>query len=558
MSSISLYQKKARGQNSGWGAWQQIGGVDYVSSGNAAYVVYSANVSLDGGSTLQSVSVATNFVCRTGAHYSTLRCFVFNFDPTGSQTIPYTYAAGYAEVTQYVPNYGVYQVFTISGLNITTNKIYLWFEDVNNSAYMDDLYSYNTGNGYTGTPAIQGTFSLPTMSLGISPSAVTTGNGVTITVEGGSGYNMTATFKYGSTVLTSGSFTSGAATVLCSPEWFYTAGITSARSMNVTVEVTGAGNTLTGSFTLNAGSSMTPSIGTVSKIVVQPPGSGAAQYYPDTFIANISSAKIRMGTVQAYYGATIGSVKVSYNGITVTASVSGQYYEATTAAPLTENTTFTMTVTDSRGLSSSYTTSASVVSYSPPTITLNEIFRCNANGVSTSGGAYYRIRATGNIYTGLSGNAVTEIKCKRVNISTYHTLTNGVLSSALDGGLQLNSGYTIEIVVKDKVSGEVKRTVTLSGARRDFVLTRDAQGTHLGIGITPGQQNDSNVIYPNGTYLEMPDGAAIIAGTAFAVLAGFSLPANPVSGQFFLHINTTNRTATLKRYTGSAWENYTI
>ena len=127
MGNISLYQKRAR-NSSGWGNWGTISGADYASTANAAYVVYSAAMNLGTSSALTSLSVSTNFVCRTSgvSHAAVVACYLYDFDPTGGTTPPANYL-GVSQATISVPYYGVHQTFNFSGLNITSNKTLYFF-----------------------------------------------------------------------------------------------------------------------------------------------------------------------------------------------------------------------------------------------------------------------------------------------------------------------------------------------------------------------------------------------------------------------------------------------
>lgn len=540
MGTITLYQKRAK-ISSGWGGWNTISGSDYVSTANNAHVVYSAVVNMGTSSSLDSVTVGTNFVCRSSgaSHGAVVGCLLYDFDPTGGSTFPAGYL-GFSQAQITVPYYGVFQTFSFGDLNITSNKtLYFWFLDANESPYPDDLYSTATGNGYTGTPAVIGNFTAGIQNLTISPSNVNTGSSVTISVSNAAG-TLTATIKYGSTTLATKSFTGGSTSIPCPASWFETAGVTDLTEITLSVSVTGGAKTLTGNFTLTAGADMSPVINSVSTELVQ--GSTASAF--SDYIANISRAKLKI-SVSAKAGATIRSVTVNHNGTSLNAVLNNNsgLYEATTIAPLTGDTDFPVTVVDSRDMTCSSTFRLSDVrAYQLPSLTVDAAYRCNSAGAETNGGTHYRIKAKANIFTELTGNVLTEFVCRLKGTGNSYNLTSGVLSGALDGSLQPKSSYKIEIVVSDSISS-ITREIPLAGMLRNVVITRSDDGTYVGIGKTPERSS-------GGSSVELPTEGAVVVGDAVfshnkivlsAEMYGTEEPdiaiSNPVEGQIYFQIS---------------------
>ena len=540
MGSLTLYKKKARGQSSGWGGWGTISGADYISSGNSAHVVYSANLNL-GGQALSACTVKTNFVANSSSHAATLKCYLYTSDPTsGSPSAP---PAGYAAVVSAsvtVPYYGLYQTFSFTGLNITSGtKLYFWFVDENSSSTVDYLYSSATGNGYTANPTASGTFTALPLSLSISPDSVATGSDVTLNVANGAGISLTATISYSGTTLKTETFTGGSCTITCLKAWFDTANVTLLDSITLTVTVTGGGSTLTGYFTLTAGEDMRPVVGTPTVTLVQ---ASSASDFPSTYIANISKAKVE-AAVTLPTDAVIDSVVLSFTGgsnVTMTLNSGTGKYEATTAGPLTGDTTFLVTAADKRGLSGSNTASVTgVMPYTPPSVVYDEeyTYRCDALGAKTAGGAYYRVKVAAVYDTGLSGNAVTKLNVKLKNDSSTTNLTSGVQSSAIGGSLDAKTAYIIVVTVKDKISGDITRELKLPGMQRNLVIKRSADGTYVGVGMAPAHSS-------GGSTIELPSGGKIyIGGTELVIpdLTPYALAAN-VAAKSFTLVGTTDNT----------------
>lgn len=402
------------------------------------------------------------------------------------------------------------------------------------------------------------TFTLDTalvMTLSISPATVTAGNNVGLTVANGSGTALTAIFKYGSITLATQSFSTGALNCNCPPAWFDTAGVTALSSMTVSVTITGGPNEMTGSFTLQAGSSMKPVMGAAAAVPVQSENTAA---FPDTYIANYSRAKVSVA-VSAPTNAAITKVVLSYPGGTgVTAaynSASGKY-EATTEAPLMADTVLTMTATDQRGLQSSTSvTVTGVVAYTPPSVAIDTAYRCDANGYRNSGGAYYRIKVTATWYTALEGNSLKKLTAGVKN-GTGSTIASGTVCT-LAGLSDPKKSYTIVVIVQDQISDEVRKEITLEGMLRNLVITRSDEGTHLGIGTTPeGTEEKSTVELPNG-------GKYLTGGHPVQSLMQ---PIDSTDGSSFeknlLNINTTQRDTLVHRTAffhkdaaGTGWSN---
>lgn len=542
MASLTLYQKKARGQSSGWGSWGTVSGVDYCSLSNRAYVVYSASLDLSGSSSLTGCQVSTNFVCRSSSasHQATVHCYVYTSDPTSSSptSVPSGYIA-HAQYTITVPYYGVYQTFYFTGLNVTNgSRLYFFFTNDNSSAYADDIYNYATGNGYTGTPTCSGSFSAAKLSLSLSASSVSTGNNQVATIGNGSGRSVTVRVYYGNTQLYAASTSTGSLTIQVTKSWFTTAGLTSVTSMSVSVRID-EDSSLYESFTVTAGADMTPTVTNITTAIVQT--GNAATYFPDTYLANISKCKVS-ATVTSRSNATISTVKLTYPGgatVTLTYNSSTGKYEGTTAA-LTASVSFTVTATDSRSLTGSGTSSeVTVVQYSKPAINISSArtYRCNSAGTQESGGAYWRAQATATYYTSLSGNSLLQFNV-RIKGGTAVNLSSGVQTSAQGGSLNRTTNYTLVFTIQDKVSDAITKEFTLESVTRNVVMRRNSTGTSVGVGITPQRASGSAVELPQaGDYLINGIPAQAFYTPYSSALDGSSF------GKDFLNVNRDNSRA---------------
>ena len=112
-------------------------------------------------------------------------------------------------------------------------------------------------------------------------------------------------------------------------------------------------------------------------------GSGIARY-----IQGVSRAAVSFdGTkVTTQYGATVAGYRLSCRGSVVTSSP----YRSPV---LSEETTLTLSVVDSRGFNASESIQITPLPYAPPSLQGVEVFRCDANGDAAGDGRYASVTA---------------------------------------------------------------------------------------------------------------------------------------------------------------------
>lgn len=531
MGTLSLQYKKAR-TSSGWGGWTTVSGSDISDAAVGYHVVYRAALSLTGGQHMTGATVTTNFVSRGATSSRTITCYLYTFDPTSYSSPP----SGYLASATYYGSFGTYGVniqFNFTGLDISSGStIYFWF---NNQVSGASDYQWHEGtNEYTATPYASGTFTAAALSLSLSSSNVTTGGNQIVTIGNGSGRQCTIRVYYGSTQLYAASTSTGSLTIPVTKSWFTTAGLTTVTSFSVSVRID-EDSSLYQSFTVTAGSDMTPTVTNITTQIVQ--SGNAATYFPSTYLANISKCKIS-ATVTSRSNASISSVRLTYSGgatVTLTYNSSTGKYEGTTAA-LTTSVSFTVTATDSRGLTGSGTSSqVTVVQYSKPAINISTAYtyRCNSSGTQESGGAYWRAMATATYYTSLSGNSLLQFKVT-INTGTTVNLTSGVQTAVQGGSLNRTTNYTLTFTIQDKVSDPITKTFVLESITRNVVIKRNGTGTSVGVGTTPTRTA--------GSAVELPLGGDFLMGgiPAQALEVPYSSATDGSSfGKDFLNINQT-------------------
>lgn len=381
-------------------------------------------------------------------------------------------------------------------------------------------------------------------TLTVSPTSAATGSNVSITIGNGSGVSITARIKYGSTQLWSGTATTGSFSVAVNKSWFTTAGVTTAKSMALTVTID-QNTTLSASLTVTAGSNMNPTVGTLS---FSPVNSGrVATNFPNSYIAGYSKVKVS-AAVTSGSNASISSVVLSFPGgtnVTMSYNSTSQKYEGTTAAVINGNTTFTVTAKDGRTLSGSKQgTLNGVVAYVKPSVspTAANCYRCNSSGTKQDGGSYVSAKATATWYSSLSGNALTSFlfyvkEDRTAGYSDSRNLTSGQQSQALQMHVPGANDYvTLVFSIQDKVSDAVTTEFRLPAAPKNVYVRRSSTGTYVGVGMAPQRTSGKSDI-------ELPsDGEVRVGGFLMQSLSHFNSSAANGSqfGKDFLAVNLDN------------------
>ena len=273
------------------------------------------------------------------------------------------------------------------------------------------------------------------------------------------------------------------ATFDCPRTWFDDAGLTTASSMTVTVIVTDAMlRRTTATFEVRSGSDTAPTI-SASATPVQPsswPATLASRYvqgYTRVKIAATVTPRTSAAiTSVSLSSPQIGSLQMSYNSST------GKY-EVTTQAPLTADTSYTITATDQRGMS---TTTASatitVLPYANPAITIQSYRRCRQDGTADDTGAYCQMTV---LYV---FSALSNLNSKDTVVSVSGTGAPSPISRTLPAYTSTQTylfaadpehSYVITVTATDLLNTET-RSVDLStaGVIMDFL----AGGKGIGLG----------------------------------------------------------------------------
>lgn len=148
-------------------------------------------------------------------------------------------------------------------------------------------------------------------------------------------------------------------------------------------------------------------------------------------------------------GATISKCEVvfenvTYSGTTVTTDYIQGY----------GNITYTVRVTDSRGVSISQTNTISVLAYSPPTISTFSAFRCVSGGVAQDDGTRLNVSRNWQITPLNNKNTnVWELEYRRSDAETWTNVANG-------NGYSVTTSYITSAVFDPDYAYELRVTLT--------------------------------------------------------------------------------------------------
>lgn len=217
----------------GWRPWSEGLFEDFfnvLKSNNSEYCgCYRFSVSQN-GAVVTAVGLAVTFGVEAAGSVS---CKIFDADPTYNSVLPIS------TKTYSVNSAGAY-TFSFSGLSIDTGELYFLFEPNADSVSV-------TVSDASATI----TYTLPTLTVGVTPSALGIGEDVLLNFGNRLDQRLTVKFKYSATVLSERTFNANSALVTCPASWFETAGVTG-NSMRVDIAVTDElGRSASANFTLS-------------------------------------------------------------------------------------------------------------------------------------------------------------------------------------------------------------------------------------------------------------------------------------------------------------------
>lgn len=349
-------------------------------------------------------------------------------------------------------------------ITINTNGSYSWDRTEEGGDAGSELYAF--GGDFEMSP--KATPSSPTISA--ASSSVTLGSSVNITTANGTSGAMTATIgNHTETIMTVGNGTNAWSPTLATWGTYVTgsSAVATLRWNNVSTTITVA---------MPENSSTKPTISSIDTTAVNP--------LNGLYVQSRSKVTVNV-TASGKYGATITAYSITVNGVTYTAN------GATSGVLNTSGTnTISVTVTDSRGFTSTSSTTITVQAYTAPTITSVNIFRSTSAKAADPSGTYI----TYNFYTTVasvsSNNAKKYGLQYRTQGSSSWTSTEGTLSAYTStqtliahgsGNISTTTVYEARAYVKDSFQTVYSTIFTIPTA--SVIMDFNTAGTGGGIGM---------------------------------------------------------------------------
>ena len=480
--------------------------------------------------------------------------------------------------------YGNYTSYYITGSLFNAMAAYI--AAGNNSFTIYNPYATASSQGYSynylqwSSVVITVTYEEAVSQPTVSSSSVNLGSAVTInTNRQTSSLTHTLLYSFGNE---SGTIATGVgASYSWTPPLTLANQIINATSGVCTIScVTFSGNTVTGTrtctLTLNVPSSVVPSI---SSVTIEDTNTTVASRI-EAYVKSLSTLAVEI-TAAGVYGSTISSYRTSLDGNTYTSAS----FTASKRLSAAGSMTMTVTVTDSRGRTATYSTTFTVLDYAVPSITAFSAERCNSDGSAAQlDGTKVRYSFTGKVTAlnnknGLScvvyyklKSATAWTQAESMAITSYNlSATNKLLSQTFDA---LYS-YDIKVRLTDYFY-YVEQSVSIGtkGVILDFL----SDGTGVGIGKVAETSGYIECGWPLklSTALAVAYGGtgATSAAAAIANLGGVKKTGDTMTGNlsiqgtyypslYLLPTNSgqTNRTVFEGSYVGAssfaAWEDST-
>ncbi len=307
--------------------------------------------------------------------------------------------------------------------------------------------------------------------------------------------------------------------------------------------------TMVTSVTTKNGSTVIGNIYTNKSTVYVPTGNPTFAYYytnngmpsnTTEFFKSLSKVKINVSKPVATYGAKIKTYKIQCG--TYSSSTSTLLTGYLTTA---ETIKASVTVTDTRGRSTTKSWTITVRDYTYPKINAVNIYRSNANGtVNSSSGVHITTKVQYSGSTGITYNKVTGGTGTNALTCTYtiktstgtgivsnRTVSNNTLS-VYSTNININTIYNVTVKVIDSFGKYVTRTYTVPSVVRSINISGD--GKHIAMGGMVQTNKSETVQIYGSTYMS---GNASISGNT-SVSGSLTVKGKNVHSKANLEIQT--------------------
>lgn len=245
-----------------------------------------------------------------------------------------------------------------------------------------------------------------------------------------------------------------------------------------------SGGTLLGTTYIGTLNILVPSniVPTISSISCSDPEGYATKY--GGYVQNKSKVKVT-AAVSGSYSSTISTIKITVNGHEYSSN------GCITDVLITAGTnTISVTATDSRGRTTTKTTTINVLVYTSPIITELLAFRCTSNGTASEDGAYMKVvyKALISALNNKNGKTFT-LQYKKQSDSSYSTHTTYTDAYTWEGyaiiAADINEAYHVLLIAKDNFATTTNQAdIATAYTLMDF--------NKSGHGIAFGKVSESN------------------------------------------------------------------
>lgn len=353
----------------------------------------------------------------------------------------------------------------------------------------------NGGASYTPTATItlhaQWTALASTIAT-ISSSVATQGNLALTVTRMSSAYYHKATFKIGSTTMATSDAFATSLSYTIPRSWFTSYPNDTSKTVTVSVQTyttsactTTVGSPATSSFTMTADAGMKPAP-TSGWASFNPYNTGTAAASISGFVKGYSKAQVTFNSAKISMTDAVGATIASYSVTCLGATDNTSPYQ--TPVLNATSVSATATVIDSRGRSTSWGYTLTVMDYAKPSISGITVFRCNSGGTADTDGMYISVKATASYSlldgaTGTAQNSCTlqaQIAPSGGSYGAATTLTSGTASVLGGGALSPDTSYTVKIIATDALSNSATYYYTVPTRKWAMKFRSSGNGVAFG------------------------------------------------------------------------------
>ena len=186
---------------------------------------------------------------------------------------------------------------------------------------------------------------------------------------------------------------------------------------------------------------------TLGSITITEANTTVANSQITNWVQGISQPRISVPTYSAPRGATVASIRVTFDGSSSTVTNPSGTVTRTFNAPNSGTRSISVVVTDSRGLTNSNTSQGSIVvySYQPPNITKYNVYRSDLSGNPVEDSTRVAVDRAVSIHTIGNQNRVRyRLSRRERGLTTWTVITNWTSYATSSTGLTTHTTYALD------------------------------------------------------------------------------------------------------------------